>query len=105
MQQGQLLQKTLQATNTSSNHCVEWHECGLACEEAALVVSKVQQLHCKGVPYGEMACLTRCNKSAHMPGKFGVQTALKQALLAAGIPHRDFRSPTCVREAFCDALQ
>lgn len=95
MAAGNLSRKSLECTRTDTNPAAEWHQFGLAHEEADFIVAKIKELHAAGTSYREMACLCRCGKLAGFPGALGVMQHLKRALVSAGIPHRAERGSTC----------
>jgi hypothetical protein len=95
MAAGNLSRKCLECTRTDTNPAVEWHQFGLAHEEADFIVATIKELFAAGTPYREMACLCRCGTMAGFPGALGVMQHLKKALVAAGIPHRAERGRTC----------
>ena len=105
MEAGNLLAKQLRATRPQAVAPVEEHQFGTSYEEAAFVVKRIKALRKKGVDYGQMACLCRCNwNQAFAANHDGVLHSIKALLTAEGIPYRTFRGRTCAPAATFDAL-
>jgi hypothetical protein len=105
MEAGTLENKALQCTRAAGAQAAapaEWHQFGLAFEEAHRIRDKIVELRAQGTPYGEMAVLSRINRcQALQGGKYGVLAHVKRALTEAGIPNKAFRGSTCARAPRC----